>query len=78
MTVDSFEDAVAECHAKGYRVHNLFERDVHRGLWQANLFAPGEKTYSQFGIAATPHGAIMEALKGAPDLTPATPASLFD
>ncbi len=76
MTVDSFEDAVAEAHAKGYSIRNCFERTG--GSWQANLGALSGKTYSEFGIATTPHGAIMEALKGAPDLAPQNSAGIFD
>lgn len=76
MTIDNFADAVAEAHAKGFVVRNCFERSA--GGWQANLATAGGKSYSEFGIATTPHGAIMEALRGAPDLAPAAPAGLFD
>lgn len=76
MTIDNFEDAVAECHSKGFTVRNCFERSA--GGWQANLGAVGAKVYSEFGISTTPHGAIMEALKGAPDLTPVAAGGLFD
>lgn len=67
MTIDNFADAVAEAHARGYRINNCFERNVP-GHWQANLRAEGEKVFSEYGTATTPHGAIMAALKVAPVL----------
>lgn len=86
----TFAQALQAVHDAGFHVHNLFERDVARGLWQANLFKPGERTYSQFGIAETPEGALLDALAGvatpgpatetrvAPTAAPARIGSLFD
>lgn len=74
MTADSFEGALAQVHAAGFKVQNLFQREA--GGWQANLRAEGTKTFSEFGMASTPHGALLAALAGfAPA---AASASLFD
>lgn len=81
-TCDNFDDALAEVHAAGYVIQNLFQRDS--GGWQANLRAEGAKTYSEFGIASTPHGAMLAALVGAEPVRPKpvapiiAPVSLFD
>jgi hypothetical protein len=68
VTCDSFEDAVAEARSRGFLVNNVFERA--NGDWQANLRTEGAKTFTEFGIAATAHGAILSALRGLPAVNP--------
>lgn len=69
----TLEQAIEAVHDAGYSVRNLFERQA--GGWQANLGVLAGKTYSEFGIADTPAGALLEALHGAPILSAYDPAT---
>lgn len=72
----SIEAAIAAVHAAGYHVRNLFERQA--GGWQANIGTLKGTTYSDFGIAATPDGALLASLKGAPPIEPAPEPSQLE
>lgn len=53
---------VAECHARGFRVRNLFERESD-GQWQANLCDAKTGEGFIFAVEADPVGALAKALR---------------
>lgn len=59
----TLETLIAECHRRGFRLHNLFEHDakVFPLHWQANLHSATKECW-EFGSGDTPQAALFAAL----------------
>lgn len=76
---------IAEAHALGFKLNNLFELNLSKG-WQANLRDADEiGSGKEFGQGATPEEAIAACLEKAKKslapkkpISPAPGAGLFD
>lgn len=57
----TLEEAIAQAHAVGWRINNLFQTEAG---WQCNLRGLGYTT--GYGYAATPTAAVLAAIKTPP------------